>query len=276
MNQPNAQIAPQEAGQQQIERAQEVPRENVPLPSNGLIYPKGYFLADKESVDIRAMTIRDEDLLSSEPLIRSKRAIDEFVKSALGGAVDTEIMCHGDRDAIMFAFRATGYGTDYKVKVTCPSCGESVEYEFDLSKLKIIRLQGEPLTPNTNVFEMPGALPVSGANITFSVMTVGAEKEVVKKLDALAKRAKAGVLPEVSLRLFEQIQTVDNLTKDKDAGKIRTFVDRMLAGDSRYLRKHISDMSPKLDTKQDMVCSRCGESSNVTLPVELSFFFPDV
>lgn len=268
------QVVPVE--QQQIERTQDVPRENVPLPSNGLIYPKGYFLADKDSVDIRAMTIRDEDLLSSEPLIRSRRAIDEFVKSALGGAVDTNIMCHGDRDAIMFAFRATGYGTDYKVQVTCPACNETVEYEFDLSKLQIIRLEGKPMAPNTNVFEMPGTLPVSGAPVTFAVMTVGAEKEVVKKLEALAKRAQTKVLPEISLRLFEQIHTVDNLNKEKDAAKIRTFVDSMHAADSRYLRKHINQISPKLNTKQEMTCSRCGTASNVTLPVELSFFFPDV
>ena len=48
----------------------EVPVESVPLPSGGVIYPVDSPLHAKETIDIRAMTAREEDILTSRALIK--------------------------------------------------------------------------------------------------------------------------------------------------------------------------------------------------------------
>ncbi len=262
----NDQAAPIE----QIKAPKDVPRHEIPLPSMGLVYPKGYALADRKHVLIRAMTIKDEDILSSEPLIKKKQAINEFVKSALGQNIDLTSMLPGDREAIMHAFRATGYGTDYKVKITCPNCDERFKYNFDLKSLKINSLGVQPLQPNTNLFELPEKLPHSDATIQFSLMTIGMETEIATMLRNMGKEQQ--LLPEHTLRLTYQVQSVNG---DSDKGKVRSFVESMMAIDSHYLRKYIKRVTPGVDTKQKMECPFCDSIEEVMLPMDVSFFFPE-
>ena len=258
--------------QPQNHEPKDVPRAEIPLPSQGLIYPPEHPLHNKDTVFIRMMTVRDEDLLSSEPLIRSRRAIDEFIKSALGGNVDASSLCMGDREAIMFAFRATGYGTDYDAKVTCPNCSDTFKYTFDLDGMNIKQLGAPPVVPFTNLFEIPEPLPDLGKTVQFSILTGASEREITDTISAMSKKAKHAVTPEVSLRLFYQIQKIGN---EKDRGKIRNIVDNMSARDGRFLRGHINNISPKVDTKRQMNCPSCGETEEVALPIDVTFFFPE-
>ena len=48
----------------------EIPVENVPLPSKGVIYPPDHPLHMQETIQIRAMTAREEDILTSKALIK--------------------------------------------------------------------------------------------------------------------------------------------------------------------------------------------------------------
>ena len=45
------------------------PTEFVDLPSGGKYYPEGHYLRDVESVEVRYMTAKDEDILTSRSLI---------------------------------------------------------------------------------------------------------------------------------------------------------------------------------------------------------------
>ena len=44
------------------------PTEIVDLPSQGRFYPKGHALHNKDSIEIRFMTAKDEDILTSKSL----------------------------------------------------------------------------------------------------------------------------------------------------------------------------------------------------------------
>ena len=132
----------------------EIPVENVPLPSKGVVYPEGHPLHMQETVQIRAMTAREEDILTSKALIKKGTVITELIRSCLiNKMIDPNDMLLGDRNALMVALRITGYGSDYAVEVTCPSCGERSRQGFNLAELPITRLTKEPVALGTNLFE---------------------------------------------------------------------------------------------------------------------------
>ena len=53
--------------------------EAVPLPSGGRFYPVGHPLHGQEFVEIRFMTARDEDILTSPSLLKQGVALDRLV-----------------------------------------------------------------------------------------------------------------------------------------------------------------------------------------------------
>ena len=59
------------------------PTEFVELPSGGKYYPEGHPLHMKDSVEIRYMTAKDEDILSSKTLLQKGVAIERFLNNVL-------------------------------------------------------------------------------------------------------------------------------------------------------------------------------------------------
>jgi len=59
------------------------PTEFVELPSKGQFYPEDHPLHNKEVVEIKFMTAKEEDILSSESLLRKGLAINRLVESVL-------------------------------------------------------------------------------------------------------------------------------------------------------------------------------------------------
>src|SRR5258708_5267862 len=136
------------------------PTEVVPLPSKGRVYPPDFPLAGADRVEIRSMTARDEDILTSRALLKQGKAISTLLRSCLvNKQVDVDQMLIGDRNAIMVAIRITGYGAEYEVKVACPKCEVQSKHQFDLSRLAIKPLGKDPISSGKNEFEFD--LPIS-------------------------------------------------------------------------------------------------------------------
>ena len=53
-----------------------VPTELVDIPSKGKFYPEGHPLHNMETVEMRFMTAKEEDILTSQSLIRKGVVID--------------------------------------------------------------------------------------------------------------------------------------------------------------------------------------------------------
>ena len=60
-----------------------VPTEFVELPSKGLFYPEAHPLRGQDSIEIRQMTAKEEDLLTSKTLLRKGLAIDRLLQSVI-------------------------------------------------------------------------------------------------------------------------------------------------------------------------------------------------
>ena len=144
----------------------EIPTELVPLPSCGKVYPETSSLHNKEAIEIRPMTAREEDILTSRALIKKGTVITELIKSCLvDKTIDPDNLVSGDRNAIMTSLRITGYGNDYSVEIDCPACDERSKQVFDLSALPIRRLSENPVVLGENSFEFK--LPYTGKTIKY-------------------------------------------------------------------------------------------------------------
>jgi len=248
----------------------EVPIESVPLPSNGVVYPTDTSLYGQETVDIRAMTAREEDILTSRALIKKGTVITELIKSCLTDKrISVPDMLVGDRNAIMVALRITGYGSDYNVEAECPKCNARSKQTFDLSSLPIKRLETDPIESGRNVFEFK--LPVTKKTVHFKFLT-GRDEEEINTVLERAKKQGAMADSLVTSRLQYSIVAIDGKT---DRGAINGFIRNMPARDSMELRRHIDLSEPGIDMKGDLDCPSCNEVSEVRIPLGASFFWPD-
>lgn len=248
----------------------EIPVESVPLPTHGVVYPSDSHLYGLETIDIRSMTAREEDILTSRALIKKGTVISNLLQSCIvDKRIDVQKMLSGDRNAIMVALRITGYGAEYTAEVDCPSCGDRSKHEFDLSALRIKELQIQPVEIGSNLFEFQ--LPVTKKNVKFKFLTGACEEEIMI-IQERKKKSGAQADSLVTTRLQFSIVAVDGKT---DKNLISSFIRSMPAKDSMMLRQFIDKNEPGIDMKQFIDCSACGESSEVRMPLGASFFWPD-
>lgn len=249
----------------------DIPVMEAPLPSKGLIYPKGHALHGKETVSFSAMTAREEDLLSSRSLIKSGKVVDELIKSCLvDKSIPVDSLISGDKNAIMFAIRISGYGEDYEASQVCPNCNTKNKLHINLEDLAILPLKINPIALGENLFSF--TLPLSKKEIKFKLLT-GLETEDVLKTSE--SRKKKGFLTD-NLITGSLIKSIVSINGNEDKNKIQKFVSMMPARDSAALRKFIDENEPGIDMKVPFTCNNCDYSDTINVPFGPTFFWPNV
>jgi hypothetical protein len=76
----------------------------------------------------------------------------------------------------------------------------------------------------------------------------------------------------VTQQLREFITSVNGY---EDRGTIDYVVQNMLAGDSRFLRQKMKEVTPDIKVKDDFVCSACDHEQELEVPFGADFFWPD-
>lgn len=247
----------------------EIPAEVVPLPSSGLVYPVGSSLYSKDTVEIKAMTAKEEDILTSRALLKKGTVITELIRSCLvDKTVNPLDLLAGDRNALMVAIRITGYGHEYDVELECGECGSKFKGEFNLAELPVKPLTIEPLETGRNLFAY--TLPVSKKNVKFKFLT-GLDEEEISRYADRTKKLNIGSESNVTTNLLFSIVEVEGIT---DRNKIGLFVKNMPAKDSQLLRNYIREAEPGIVMKQEVTCSSCGHTEEVNMPLGASFLWP--
>ena len=237
-----------------------IPTEIVELPSQGLIYPESSPLSSG-TIEMKYMTAREEDILTNQNYINKGIVLDELVKSLIVSDVKYEDLVVGDKNAILVASRILGYGKDYSF-----SWGGE-EYNIDLTTIENKPLKTELFKKGINEFSF--TLPSTNIAITFKLLTGEDEKKINAELEGL-KKINKNSSTELSTRLKYIITSINGNRESKD---IRQFVDtQFLARDSRALREYIKEVQPDVD----LTFFPEGSSEKVSIPVGLSFFWPDI
>jgi|TARA_B110000444_G_C18844250_1_gene600899 hypothetical protein len=247
------------------------PTELVDLPSEGWFYAKDHPLASGQ-VEMRYMTARDEDILTSANLIKKGVVLDKLLKSLIVTPCNYMDILTGDKNAIMIAARILGYGKDYEVGMKCPECGEKNDLIIDLSQLPHKEIDFSQYEKHTNEFRF--VLPISKREITYQLMTGRKDKALDDELKGIAKfAAKNGPGQELTTRMKHQIIAIDG---NRDTKAIRDFVEtELMARDSLELRKNIKNSGPDVAMQFRFECEHCAHDEVVDLPIDSGFFWPN-
>jgi hypothetical protein len=245
------------------------PSHFVDLPSGGKFYPNGHPLKDKDTIEIRFMTAKEEDILTSRSLLKKGIAIDRMLESVLvDKSITLEDMLIGDKNALIVGARITGYGESYETKVQCPSCGANVRHDFDLSNVKLNKPDPEieKQLLETGTFKV--VLPITKLEVEVRLLR-GKDEKVLSKI---AEERKAAKQEESSIT--DQLRLlVVSINGERDRSLVERFVAMCPAGDAKHLRKVFADNVPNIDLTQKFVCRACESEMEMEVPFTVDFFW---
>ena len=267
-SQPNEQVASHQTDQ--VQKIQ-YPSEVVDLPSRGWFYDPSSPLASGK-VDIKYMTAREEDILTSQNLIKKGVVLDKLLEALIvSPGVKLDDILTGDKNAIFIAARILAYGKDYKIKFKDPSNGEDVEDTVDLTKLENKEFDFEAHDRGQNLFEYE--LPYSKRKIHWSMLTHADERTIDQELKAMKKFSRdKNQSSEVTTRLKYVIKALDG---NEDKGAIKKFVDtELLARDSLAFRNYVKENTPDIDLTFNFESEDTGYTERMNLPLGVDFFYP--
>ena len=244
------------------------PTEVVSLPSKGYYYPKDNPLSSGQ-VELKYMTAREEDILTSPNLLNKGIVLDKLLEALIVSKININDILIGDKNAIIVASRVLAYGKDYKFEYTDPSSGETAQNTVDLTTLEHKDVDFDKSKKGTNEFSFE--LPQTKKNITFKLLTHFDEKSIEAHLKSLKKITKGGIEPELTTRLKQCILSVDGET---DKQYINNFVDNeFLSLDSFAFRTYLTAMTPDVEMVSNVELAN-GEIEEVTVPMTVGFFWP--
>ena len=267
-----------EAETQQL-RDYKFPTEIIELPSRGLVYPKDNPLSSGK-VEMKYMTAREEDILSTSSYIKDGSVLDRLFQSLIVGNGEGQPIKYvdlivGDKNAIMIAARVLGYGKEYTVEIQDPFSDNKQKEVIDLTQFENKPYDGsKQVELHKNEFEF--VLPQSNRKITFMSLPESKERLIKHKLEeqekANRKLKRDEASREFTTRLKVAILSVDDSYDQKD---IDHFVDNELfAIDSRALRAYMTEVMPDIDLNWEFVSEETGGIQQMLLPIGVGFFWP--
>lgn len=248
--------------------------ERYTLPSHGLVYDKEI----NPDIKLRSMTVRDE-MKRLAPVTDGTvyRNMSEIIDSCLidKPGISSYDMCVGDYQFLLHKLRIVTYGTDYKIEVRCPLCGEWDTYEVQLDSLKL-----SELTEFDKEKELTITLPVSKKvvelNLTTPRMLDNIEKEVLRVSKQYKKQGKQ--MSDIDWHLLYQlvysIKTVDGQKLsiiDKE-----TFCDKLVGKDYNAIINALDKLDGKvgLGAMLEVRCNSCGYEMTTPFRITSEFFRP--
>jgi len=247
------------------------PTEFVDLPSEGRYYPEGHPLCGKDSIEIRFMTARDEDILTSPTLLKKGLAIDRFLQNVIvDRTINVDSLLSGDKNAILVASRINGFGPEYLTKVKCPACLTTCESSFDLDAVRASDGRG---SEDYDIQANDGGtftikLPRTKIDVEVRLLTSKDENELSSMMQR--KKKKKAMETNLTDQLRKIVVSVNGSTEQR---LINEFVMSLPAFDSRYLRTAYLKVVPGLDMKQEFTCDSCGYEKEVDIPMTVDFFW---
>ena len=248
------------------------PTEFIDLPSKGALYQEGHPAHGLDSIEIRHMTAKEEDILTSESLIKKGVALDRVIDSLIvNKKIKASDLLIGDKNALLLAARITGFGPEYKISVTCPACADQAEQSIDLSQIEnkdtLSELEGVTRLENGNyqlVFPQFENLEIE------LKLLYGKDEKAISD-----KREKRRKLKQDAALITDQLKTlIVRVNEHVEKASLDQFVDRCPSIITRKVRKTYESLSPDIDLSYDYQCAECSFEQKASLPLTAEFFWP--
>ena len=243
------------------------PTEEVNLPSKGYFYPKENPLSSGK-VEMKYMTAREEDILTSPNLLRQGIAIDRLLESLI---VDKDVnigdMILGDKNALLVAARKLAYGKEYKFDHIGED-GNAQTATIDLTTLGDKEVDFKNFTKGKNEFSF--TLPNAKREVTFKILTHGDDKLIDAEARKLEK-VSSQLVKTITSRMKRVITSIDG---NSEQAAVSNFVDNeFLSMDSLELRKHMVQITPDVNLTTTAKFDD-GREEEVAVEITAQFFWP--
>lgn len=237
------------------------PTEMIDLPSKGEYYPENHPLRGIDAVEVKHMTAKEEDILTSATLLKKGVAIDKMLQSIIvDNRIKVDDLLIGDKNALLIASRVFGYGSDYTVSLQCPNCENGFKTVFDLNELEnkeTMSIEAVSKTEN-NTFTV--TLPKSNFVVEFRLLTSRDEKNMSNKSGTLSL-----------LKLF-----VVSINEQTDSFYIERALHSLPILDASILKKAYATSMPDINMNHEVECTQCGDTSEMEVPLNAGFFWPNL
>ena len=246
-----------------------VPTEFVELPSQGKHYPPGHALHNQLNIEIKQMTAKEEDILTSQSLLKQGVALDRVLQSIIiDNRINVNSLLVGDKNALLVACRISGYGSEYETQVTCPACQAKQRYAFDLNSLEISHGGSVENVKSNGDGTFTTTLPKSKLSATFRLLT-GNDEKMLERLKTKNNNKRDRLITGQLRSMLVSIE--DNATTEA----LDYVVDNIPSLDSAHLRRCYKEVSPELNMKQYFECAECDHSQDLEVPLTADFFWPN-
>ena len=249
-----------------------IPTEFVELPSKGRFYAEGHPLHNEDTIEIKQMTAKEEDLLSSRSLLKKGVALDRVIASLIiDKRISADSLLVGDRNAVMVAARISAYGSEYNTKINCPSCNAVQEYSFNLFESGI---NNGTASEELAVKDMGNGffstyVPKTKCEVVFRLLNGRDEKLLLDQIENARKKNRDE--NPVTRQLRSIIVAVNN---DDSPQTLDYFVNNVPSLDAQHIRAAYSMATPNIDLTQFFSCEECGFETDMEVPLTSDFFWP--
>ena len=240
-----------------------IPTEMVDIPSKGQLYPQGHPLHNVDCIEIKHLTAKEEDILTSRSLIKKGLAINRVLESIIvDKRIKVDDLLIGDKNALIVASRIYGYGSDYNVNLICPACESDFSSTINLHEFKSKEVEFGTNIEKTENNTFVITLPKSEFVLEFRLLT--SEDEA-----AITKESKKGTTSLLKLIIV-------SINGQSD----RFYIDRALQSlpilDASVVKKVYASVMPDVDMSCNIECPHCGTESKMEVPLTAEFFWPNL
>lgn len=241
--------------------------ESFTLPSKGLVYGTRF----DPRITLRSMTTSEEmrRLSYSDAEYKTMSGIIEDCIISEKPPISVYDMCIGDYQFLMHKLRVVTYGSEYKMTIQCPNCGEVVKSSVNLDDLEVIEFDEE------NVGDLTITLPASGKRVMLAFQTPRALDEIKERAkEAKRKNKDVPANFEILYATMSLIQEVDG--RHMDSVMLENFVRKLPMKDVYYILQKGDELNRKvgLDTSVIAKCPECGYEVSTQFRIQPEFFGP--
>jgi len=245
-----------------------VPTDLIKLPSKGKFYPEEHPFCNKEEIEIKFMTTKEEDILMSPVLNEKGIVFDRLIESISIISVDAKTLLLGDKNAILVGARKNAYGPKYEIEAVCENCFKTNELVLDLSTV-------EPKEIDYSDFKFTDrgtfilTMPKTKVDVELKLLTGQDEQEILKRAE---QKQKHNLPTEIITDRYRQM--VVSVDGSADIFYINNFIVNMPLSESRYFRKRYSAAVPDIDFSYKCTCTHCDHHNEGGAPITANFFWP--
>jgi hypothetical protein len=239
--------------------------ESVVLPSRGF-FNEGAIPSGE--IVLKMMGTAEEKLLSTSRLNADQVITKLLEMSIVSPKIDNRDLILQDRVYLLIRLRQLTFGNMYGFKMTCPSCGITSRFDYNLSDLPIIYAEGN--MDGT----LEATLPISEQTV-YLRLPRGRDEEFISREVKRLNTKGVGDGSDLSylLRISRYIHHTDDIEESDWIGKQR-FVQELKAPDLLTLKQSVEDIDIGVDLDIVLTCNSCGYDIETSLPFGEEFFRP--